>query len=532
MKLENLVQRNSQVFPDKPWVTFEGKTITFKEFKEQTNSVANSLIKLGLRKGDRVAVLLENCDEVINLYFSIPKIGAICVPMNYLSSKNELIHILDDCQPKIFILNPNYMKIAELAKEKIKTIQHYILVTDNEIPEGFLDFEKLYLDSKEEPIIDEQYAYDMYEDVEPAFIQYTGGTTGLPKGVLLNHKSMIENAMMTALSLREKASSNEKGLLVLPVFHAAAILGILLTFMGGTTIIIHNGFILKKIYETIEQEKITGIGVVPTMLNMIIKDPDVKKYDLSSISKIAYGGAPISPALLKETLKLFPNVAFSQVFGQTEAGPGLTMLTQDDHKKIIEENQEKLLLSAGRPAIGIRIKVVDPITGEEMPSGEAGEIIAKTSTKMLEYWNNLEKTESTVRNGWLYTGDIGHINDEGYLFLVDRKKDMIVSGGENIYSKEVEDALYQHPDVRECAVIGIPHEKWGEAVHAVVVLNKDFKKSPELEEDLINFCKDHIARYKAPKSIDFKRGLPKSAQGKVLKRKIREKYWKDEKRAI
>ncbi|MHA1378123.1 MAG: long-chain-fatty-acid--CoA ligase [Candidatus Helarchaeota archaeon] len=525
MKFENIVLRNAQLFPNKPWITFEDNTITFRDFLEQTNAVANGLIDHGVRKGDRVAVILENCDALINLYFSIPKIGAICVPMNYLLSKNELLHILNNCQPKILIFHPNYVKIAKMAKEQVQSIKHYFILA-NEKTDNFEPFKKFYSYSKEEPSINGSSIFNSYKDEDPAFIQYTGGTTGLPKGVLLSHKAMIENAMMTALSLRERSSEDDLGLLVLPLFHAAAILGLLLVFLGETSIIVHNGFNLKRIFETIEQKKVTGIGVVPTMLNMIIKHPEVKKYELSSITKIAYGGSPISPTLLKKSLELFPNAAFSQVFGQTEASPALTTLAPADHDKIIDENKEELLLSAGRPNIGIIIKIIDPISFKELPEGEVGEIIANTPTKMLEYWNNPEKTETTIINGWLHTGDIGYIKD-GYLYIVDRRKDMIVSGGENIYSNEVEDALCRHPAVSECAVIGIPDEKWGEAVHAIVTLNKGFKKSEKLKQELIVFCKDQIARYKAPKSIEFKLNIPKTASGKILKRKLREKYWKE-----
>ncbi|MHA1301464.1 MAG: long-chain-fatty-acid--CoA ligase [Candidatus Helarchaeota archaeon] len=531
MKLENLVQRNAQTYPNKLWMTFEEENITFKEFLEQTNTVANGLIDHGVRKGDRVAVLLENCDFLVNLFFSITKIGAICVPINYLLSKKEILHILNDCKPKVLILHPNYIKIAEMAKNEVKSIQNYFLVSKDEISKGFKNYKILFQYPDKDPKIEDQFTYNLYSDDDPAFIQYTGGTTGLPKGVLLSHKSMIENTMITALSLRERSSKDEMGLLVLPLFHAAAILGLFLVFMGGTSVILHNGFNLKKIFETIEQKKVTGIGVVPTMLNIMLNSPDINKYDLSSITKIAYGGAPITPTLLKKTLKFFPNAAFSQIFGQTEAGPSLATLSPEDHKKIIEEHQEELLLAAGKPNIGIKIKIINPITFEELPEGEIGEVIANTPTKMLKYWNNPEKSKSTIIDGWLYTGDIGYLKD-GYLFLVDRKKDMIISGGENIYSNEVEDVLHKHPAVLECAVIGIPHEKWGEAVHAVVVLNKGFKKGPELKDELIAFCKDQIARYKAPKSIDFKLSIPKTASGKVLKRKLREKYWKNKERKI
>ncbi|MHA1648694.1 MAG: class I adenylate-forming enzyme family protein, partial [Candidatus Helarchaeota archaeon] len=319
-------------------------------------------------------------------------------------------------------------------------------------------------------------------------------------------------------------------LTALPLFHGAGLFLALCSMFGGITFITQKKFDVVDTLKTIEQEKVTFVAMVPTMLKRFIESPERAKYDLSSLRTIIYGAAPITPSVLGKALDTFPNTDFVQVFGQTEASPVLTIMSAIDHAKA--RTNRKLLASAGRALPGIELKIVD-YEGNELPPGEVGEVIARGENIMQGYWDQPEKTAQTLRDGWLHTGDLGKLDEEGYLYITGRGKDMIVSGGENIYPIEVEDALLSHPAVLECAVIGIPDEQWGEAVCAIVCLRPKIKEGVDItEEDLIKYVKSKIAKYKAPKKVIFRRKLPKSPQGKILKRKLREPFWKGKERQV
>jgi long-chain acyl-CoA synthetase len=323
-------------------------------------------------------------------------------------------------------------------------------------------------------------------------------------------------------------------LVALPFFHAAANIAVTSGVLKAYTIVVQDQFRTKEFMEALVKYKCIGFGLVPTMLNLLINSPELKEHEdyLPNVKMITYGASPMAPAVLRKVLETFPNAAFNQYFGQTEYSPVVAVLGPSDHQKALMPGKEYLLKSAGKALISTDVKIVD-LDGNEVELGEIGEIIARGDGTMIGYWKNSEKTKETIKDGWLYTGDMGRMDEDGYLYCVDRRKDMIISGGENIYSKEVEDALYTHPAVLECAVIGIPDERWGEAVHAIVVLKKEYKKGVDVtEEELITHVKDQIARYKAPKSIKIKRSLPKSAQGKILKKDLRKKFWEGKERMV
>ncbi|MHA1269145.1 MAG: class I adenylate-forming enzyme family protein [Candidatus Helarchaeota archaeon] len=529
----DIVLRNALMFPNDLWLHFEGREYTWKLLNEKVNSISNALRNMNVKKGNRVALLLENCDQLVISYFAIPKLGAIVVPLNYMSNKNELIYVLNDCTPNTLIFGDRFKNYIEFFREKNKSIKNWICVSESgEIGERQIDFNSLFNNSKDEP------PSNNLNDMEPAFLQYTGGTTGFPKGVVMSHRSIAGNPLLVIASSVGTGSfdPNDKTLIPgMPLFHTAATLGLLTLAQLNIELYLHRRFIVHDIFEAIKNNGVTGFSAVPTMLNFLINSPEIKDYKkyLVNIRGIMYGASPISPTVLRKTMELFPNALFGQLFGQTETGPTLTYLNSSDHKKAIEDPKyEYLLRSAGRPIVGVIIKIVDE-NGNELPRGKIGEIIAKTDTMIIEYWNNSAKTKETIKNGWVHTGDMGYLDNDGYLFVVDRKKDMIISGGENIYTKEVEDALQTHPAILECAVIGIPSDKWGEEVHAIVVLKKGYKKGVNISaEELIAHVKDQIASYKAPKSITFKRTLPKSAQGKILKRELRKKFWEGKERQV
>lgn len=513
-------------------IIFKDRVYTWQQINEAANSLAHALQEMGVKKGDRVALIMRNSDAIVIAEYGISKIAVVC-PINYLISKKEMAYILNDSDAKILIISNNLLhNIAHVRAECSKLEKIIVSNQDGSgVPEEYINFDDIITNySKKEPIPSEPL-----NDREMAFLMYTGGTTGLPKGVMLSHHNLLINSLLSAVYYTVKIDQDENvGLLAMPIFHAAANIAIMQAALIGNTGIILDGFVISQFLETMVKHKCLSFGLVPTMLNLLINSSEIEKYReyLPNIKLIVYGASPIAPAVLRQAIETFPNADIFQFFGQTEYSPVITVLEPLDHEKALQPGNEYLLTSAGRAMGGTDVKIVD-LDGKEVPIGEIGEIICRGDSIMLGYWKQPEKTAQTIKEGWLYTGDMGRIDEDGYIFIMDRRKDMIISGGENIYTKEVEDALYTHPAVLECAVIGIPDERWGEAVHATVVLQRGYKKGENVtEEELIAHVKDQIARYKAPKSIKFKRDLPKSAQGKILKKNLRKKHWEGKSRRV
>ncbi|MHA1144392.1 MAG: long-chain-fatty-acid--CoA ligase [Candidatus Helarchaeota archaeon] len=511
-------------------VIFKERVLTWQQLNERANSLAHALQNLGVKKGDRVALLLYNSDAILTSYYGITKIATV-VPINYMSSKKEIAYILNNCGANVLIISNNLLYHVDTINEQCKKI-HHIIVYDQDgtgVPSEYKNFDDLARNySKEEPVPSEPIS-----NMDMAYLMYTGGTTGLPKGVMLSHFNLLQNNLATiALNTQKIEPGKERILVALPLFHAAANISAMQAVQSGYTIIVQDQFVTKEFLSALVKHECIGFGLVPTMLNLLLNSPEIEEYReyLPNIKMIVYGASPMAPSVLRKALDMFPNADFYQYFGQTEYSPVMAVLEPDDHRKALEPGNEYLLTAAGRALIATDIRIVD-VNGNDVKPGEVGEIIARGDGMMLGYWKQPEKTAQTIKNGWLFTGDMGRMDEDGYIYCVDRRKDMIISGGENIYSKEVEDAIYTHPAVLECAVIGIPDERWGEAVHAIVVLKKGYKKGEDItEEELIVHVKDQIARYKAPKSIKFRRSLPKSAQGKILKKDLRKKYWEGKER--
>ncbi|MHA1785957.1 MAG: long-chain-fatty-acid--CoA ligase [Candidatus Helarchaeota archaeon] len=514
-------------------IIFKNRKYTWLQANEAANSLAHALQELGVKKGDNVALLLRNSDAIILSYYGITKIATV-VPINYMASKKEIIYILNDCEAEVLIISNNLLYHQDAIKAECPRIKHIIAYNQDGlgVPPNLKNFDDLIKNySKDEPVPSEPIS-----NTDMAYIIYTGGTTGLPKGVMLSHLNLLQNNLATTTYVTQKIELEKLVIMIaIPLFHVAANIGAIQAVLTGTTMVIMDGFVIKDFLETLVKHECIGFGLVPTMINLLINSTEIEKYKAyleENIKMIVYGASPMSPTVLSKTMKTFPNADFFQYFGQTEYSPVMAVLDPIDHSKALEPGNEYLLAAAGRALVGTDIRIVDD-QGNDVKLGEVGEIIAKGDGMMIGYWNKPDKTKETIKNGWLYTGDMGKMDEDGYIYCVDRKKDMIISGGENIYTKEVEDALYTHPAVLECAVIGIPDERWGEAVHAVVILKRGFKKGVNVtEEELIAHVKDQIARYKAPKSITFKRSLPKSAQGKILKKDLRVKFWKGKERSI
>jgi long-chain acyl-CoA synthetase len=354
---------------------------------------------------------------------------------------------------------------------------------------------------------------------------YTGGTTGKPKGVMTTHRNLITSCYNTVVE--RELSSRDIFLNALPVFHAGGANSMFAFAFLGATNVFMSASSIETILQTVEAHRVTDFVLVPTQIMSLLENPNVGKYDLSSIKAIYYGTAPISVEPLKKLMRLM-KCKFSQTYGMTETFVPISILKPEDH--VVEGDPEAVrrLGSAGRAVMGVKVKIVDN-SDREVETGQVGEIVVSGKNVMKGYWNLPELTREVLKDGWLHTGDMGKMDELGYLYVVDRKKDMIISGGENIYAKEVEDVLSSHPEVSHAVVIGVPDEKWGEAVKGLVIREKGSRVS---EEELIDFCKSRLASYKKPRSIEFMEEFPKSTAGKVLKRELEQKYWKGREKKI
>jgi acyl-CoA synthetase (AMP-forming)/AMP-acid ligase II len=418
--------------------------------------------------------------------------------------------MMNNSEASALILGPEYIEEIEKVRSEIKTVAHYISISH--APASMIDYEDIIGSaSADEPKIEVEL-----DDI--ADFRYTSGTTGRLKAAMLTHRNKLCQARK--ILLRDLSISKDCAMChVAPITNASGASLLPFIMMGGRNVLL-PGFDVPLLLKTIQKEKITHLMVVPTMLKVLIASPDIKKYDLSSIKNIVYTAAPMPVERIKQALEIFGPV-LSQGYGLTETSSGITFLSQEDHLLDGDPKKLKRLASAGRPVIECDVRVVNE-EGEEVKPGEVGEVIERGEDTMLGYWKDPELTAATLRNGWLHTKDMATVDEDGYIYLVDRKGDMIISGGFNIYPSEVEGVLYSHPAVFEAAAIGVPDDKWGESVKAVIVLKDGMTAS---EEEIIEYCKQHLSSYKKPKSVEFVKELPRNATGKILKRKLKEKYW-------
>ncbi len=520
MILSETLKKASKLFPQKQAILCGEKRWTYKEFHDRINRLSCCLQSFGIRKNDKVAILLPNCHTFLEAYYGISQIGAISVPINIRLSPGEIAFILEDSESKILISDPAYQKQIDPIREKIIGVKK-ILWTGEGVDVGKgrdLPYEKVLLQGdfgtpSEPPLTDDDIAQ----------IYYTSGTTGRPKGVMLSHKNVTTHALGTIAEIH--LTDEDVWIHVAPLFHLAdAWATWAITWVGGTHVLVRE-FDVKTVLETIEKEKVTLTNLIPTMLNLMVNHPEVGKFDYSSLRVLLSGGAPIAPEVVRKIVETF-KCDYIQTYGMTETSPYLTLSLLKGHlKRLSEKDQLRFKSKTGREFIAVELKVVNE-KGEEIKKDEreVGEIIVRGDIVTRGYWKLPEETAKSIRNGWLYTGDMAVMDEEGYVTIVDRKKDMILTGGENVYSTEVENVLYMHPAILECAVIGVPDEKWGEAVKGIVVLKPGQHATAE---EIIQFCKEHIAHYKAPKSIDFLDALPRTGSGKIQKKELRDPYWKD-----
>ncbi|TMD57396.1 MAG: long-chain-fatty-acid--CoA ligase [Chloroflexi bacterium] len=493
---------------------------TWNEFDQRTDALARGLASLGVRRGDRIAVLMLNCHRYLELYYASARMGAVIVPLNIRLARPEIVFILNDSETKVLVVDKTFASYVT-GRDSFPTVEH-VLYNGDETPEGMLHFEDLLNKGARIP----QSADREMEDNDLSGLYYTGGTTGRSKGVMLSHKNVVSNAfhMIMASSYTGQDTYLHAG----PMFHLADIASTFALTMVGGCHAFTPIFNPVSMLETVQREKITTTLIVPTMINALLNHPDVDNYDVSSLRRITYGGSPMPLELLKKGLQKWGPI-FVQAYGMTEAAPLLTMLNPQDCSIDGTPEQVRRLASCGKESLGVEVCVVNA-EGNDVQPREIGEIIARGPNIMLGYWRMPEATAAAIMDGWYYTGDLATVDEENFLYIVDRAKDMIISGGENIYCVEVENALYTHPAVLEAAVVGIPDETWGESVHAVIVSKPGTSAS---SEELIEHVRTQIASYKTPRSIEFRtEALPKSGAGKILKRDLREKYWVGKSRRV
>ncbi|MBW1682013.1 MAG: long-chain-fatty-acid--CoA ligase [Deltaproteobacteria bacterium] len=519
INIRDYLNRAAMYFPNHEVVIHKETRLTTTQLLDRTYRVSNMLLDLGLRKGDRVAVLLQNCHQCVECFHGINSAGLVLVPLNARNANAEHLYMLNNAEASAILFGGEFKEAVLSILPEAKTVSHAICVTGKP-PKTMPDYEELLQNaSPEEPQVD-------ISQEDMMTIRYTSGTTGKPKGVLHTHRNIITTLQNALMEDTFRIQEGDVIALMGPVTHASGSM-ILPHIVRGAKVIILSGFDPKGILELIEKERVSTLYLVPTMIVMMLAQPDIEKYDLSSLKTIRYGASPISPEVLKRAIQVFGDV-FIQGYGLTEGSMPLTLLSKKDHVLDGTEKQLNRLNSVGREVLVAKVRIMDE-EGNILPPGEIGEIVVRSEQNMKGYWKNPEATKEALRGGWLHTRDMGYMDEEGYLFLVDRKEDMIISGGFNVYPKEVEDVLYRHPAVLEAAVFGVPDEKWGEAVRAAVSLKAG---KTATEEEIIAHCKKHLASYKKPQRVDFLADLPKNAYGKILRRVLKEPFWKGKTRKV
>jgi len=520
MNVSQLLTKTARIFPDRLAIAHGPKKLTYARLNSRANRLANALSHLGIKQGENIALLQYNYPETYESLFASFKLGCGAVPINFRLHPKEFAFIIDHSEAKAVILSPEFNESILEVRDSIAKVRHLITLSGAE--GELLDYESL-LSKGSDRFTD--------ADVEPddlAWLFYTSGTTGLPKGAMLTHRNLVAMTMNFYADICPGFGPDDVALHAAPLSHGSGLYGLPNIGKGAANIILESkSFDPGLVFKTIQDHRVTNMFGAPTMVKLLIDSPAVERYDHGSMKALNYGGAPMLVEDLKEAMgKLGPCLV--QLFGQAESPMTITYLSHRDHVLDGTPDQMRRLASAGIPRTDVEVRIFDP-EDRELPPGEMGEIVTRSDLVMKGYWRNPEATEDTLRKGWLHTGDMGYIDEGGYLFIMDRSKDMIITGGENVYPREIEEVIVRHPAVREVAVIGVPDEKWGEAIKAVVSLIPG-KSLPE--EELIAFCRDNMASYKKPKSVDFVDELPKNNYGKILKRELRAKYWEGRKRKV
>jgi long-chain acyl-CoA synthetase len=501
---------------DAPATIFEARTRSWGETLDRAARIAGGLRAMGVEPGDRVAVLSANSDDYLSLYLAIPWAGGVLAPLNNRWTPVENAFAIDDCEPRVLFVSDDLAKAnAAVLAERAGRLK-LVMLGEADKGAGAISIEDLLTHAPAED------AGRGGDDLLAIF--YTGGTTGRSKGVMLSHAGFVRNCQ----TMRDAGlfPAGCRGLVVAPLFHLAAAAAMTMAMLAGGTAVIARGFDPVGTLDLIAREKVTDALLVPTMIQMLLDAPGFDPARLSSVRTVMYGASPMPEATLDRIMAAAPHLDYYQAYGMTEVSCTATLLPPAYHKG--EHRAAGRHRGAGLPIATTEMMIAND-DGQPVTAGEIGEILVRGPCVMLGYWNQPDLTAETLRGGWMHTGDGGRIDEHGLLYVADRLKDMIVSGGENIYSAEVEGALSLHPDVAQVAVIAVPDERWGERVHAVIVARPGAAVS---EEALVAHCRERIAGYKCPRSIEFRPALPLSAAGKIVKAELRAKYWEGRSRNV
>ncbi|MFC8128264.1 long-chain fatty acid--CoA ligase [Streptomyces sp. NPDC057302] len=511
MYMTQALQRALQQTPDAPFTVFGDRTRTVRESAGRIARLAGALRELGIEPGDRIAMLALNSDRYLEYLMASWWIGAAVNPVNIRWAGPEIRYSLEQSGTRVLFVDDTFAPLVEQLRDVLDVIVH---CGEQPLPEGLLSYEDLLAGA--DPVADGRHGGDTL-----AGVFYTGGTTGFPKGVMLSHANMIVSSLGSQAG-GQVAVPGGRMLHAAPLFHLAALAAWNMQMLVGGVHVVIPAYEPVAALRAIERHQVSTALLPPVMIQMLVDHPDREDYDLSGFQSFIYGASPMPEALLKRAMAAFPAARFTQAYGMTEVAPVATLLTGADHA------DGARLRSAGRAAPHCEVKVVGP-DGTELPRGDVGEVVLSGGHVMSGYWDKPEESAAVLCDGWFRTGDGAYMDEDGYLYIVDRIKDMIVTGGENVYSAEVENALAQHPAVASCAIIGVPDDTYGERVHAVITLAPG---ATATADELRAHCKTLIAGYKAPRTAEFVTELPLSPAGKVLKRELRRPHWKDKDRSV
>jgi len=515
----DIVRINARHYPNHVAVEQGDLRFTWRELDRRTNQLANGLLKLGLKKGDRIAILSPNTLYYWELFFGLAKSGVIGVPLNIRLHPNELVEYLNYTEPRALVAVPKLMETADRLMAEVPSLVRLVLLPGGT---GGLAYEEVLSSGEAEAVPAEIAPDDVY------MLCATSGTTGTTKAAMMTHHNAVQ-AIQTYLAEGMNVQPGDTLLQVIPMYFNAGGPASMFAFGKAGRGVILEDFTPENFLRAVQAYRVTHTILVPTMLSMIVNHPDVEKYDVSTIKCTTTGGSPLAASLLRRAREIFGNVFFPQ-YGMTETySCGLLLARQDQHTDG-PEHLTRRLNSIGKPHVGVDCRVVNA-DGLDVAwgSGEAGEIILRGPTVFKGYWNLPEETANALRDGWLYTGDVGTVDEEGYVYVVGRKKDIIITGGINVYSVEVEQVIASHPAVAMVAVIGVPDSQWGEAIKACVVLKPGHTAT---EDEIRQWCRDRLASYKKPKYVEFMAELPLSGTGKVLKRVLRDRHWAGRERKV
>ena len=517
MYLTQGLHRAVQQFPQRAVTVEDGRRRDYRTQMDRCARLAGALAGAGLVPGDRVAILALNGAVHWDYFPGLWWGGFVANPVNTRWSLKEMAYSLSDSGARVLLVDDAFLERIPELRRLCPGLEQVIHVGAAPTPAELTAYEPWL--AAAEAVPDRRVGGDQL-----AVILYTGGTTGFPKGVMLSHSNLWSSAV--GRLAETEVPSPFVTLMAVPLFHTAGLAKLVTQLIVGGTAVVEAGFRVDRVLADMAAERVTDVILVPSMIQMLIDHPTFADHDLSALEALTYGASPISQALLERAMAALPGARFMQSYGMTEASPVITVNPWWNHQG--EALRNGRVRSAGRAGWGLEVRVVDP-QGKELPPGTVGEVIARGDNIMLGYWNQPEQTAEVLRDGWLHTGDGGYMDEEGYLYIVDRLKDMIVSGGENVFCAEVENRLARHPAVASCAVIGVPHDQWGESVHAVVVLRPDSEVS---EAALCDFCREELAGYKCPRSVEYRDSLPLSGAGKVLKNVLREPHWRGRDRRV